>query len=423
MKNHSLIHTLLTLTGNPRGCVYTEPLWGIPFNLYIPYASVYMVALGLSDKEIGLIASVSLGFQVVFALLSGVVTDKLGRRLTTLIFDIISWSVPALISAIAQNFWYFLIAAVINSVWRVTHNSWNCLLVEDADPAQLVDIYSWIYIANLVVGLVAPLAGLLISTFTLAPTMRGLYLFAAVMFTIKAIVTYRMTQETAQGVVRMHETSQQNVFHILSEYGDVLRKILHSPQTLYTAGIMLIMGISATVNGNFWAILLTEKLLVPDWVLSIFPFVKSAIMITFFFLIMPRISTMHFKVPMLLGFLGYILSLILLITAPEQGYFILLASVFLEAFSFATVSPLLDRMTVLTVDAKERARILSILYVGIILLTSPFGWIAGELSSLDKNLPFIMNIGLFAIGAILAIRAGWVSQKALADQADAAAAA
>ena len=50
------------------------------------------------------------------ALLSGVITDKLGRRLTTLIFDILSWSVPALISAIAQNFWYFLIAGVINSV-------------------------------------------------------------------------------------------------------------------------------------------------------------------------------------------------------------------------------------------------------------------------------------------------------------------
>ena len=53
MKNHVLITTLKNLTGNPRGCVYTEPLWGIPFNLYAPYASVYMVALGLSDAQIG----------------------------------------------------------------------------------------------------------------------------------------------------------------------------------------------------------------------------------------------------------------------------------------------------------------------------------------------------------------------------------
>jgi len=204
--NHSLITTLKSLRGNPRGCVYTEPLWGIPFNLYSPYVSIYMLALGLSDKEIGSIISISWAFQILLALLSGVVTDKLGRRRTTLIFDIIAWTVPSIISAIAQNYWYFLIAGIINSVWRITHNSWSCLLVEDADPDQLVDIYSWIYIANIMVGFVAPLAGLLIGAYSLIPTVRGLYFFAAIMFTIKAVVTYQMTQETQQGLIRMQET-------------------------------------------------------------------------------------------------------------------------------------------------------------------------------------------------------------------------
>src|SRR5690349_8267687 len=162
-----------------------------------------MVALGLSDKQIGLIVSVSWGFQVVLALLSGVITDKFGRRRTTLIFDILSWTVPSLISAVAQNYWYFLAAAVINSVWRITHTSWTCLLVEDAQEDQLVDIFTWVYIANLIVGFVAPLAGVLIGVFSLIPTVRGLYIFAAIMFTVKAVLTYQMTDETAQGKVRM----------------------------------------------------------------------------------------------------------------------------------------------------------------------------------------------------------------------------
>src|SRR5690606_15866537 len=86
--SHSLITSLRTLKGNPRGCVYTEPLWGIPFNLISPYASVYMLALGLTDRNIGLVLSVSWGFQVFWALMSGAITDKLGRRRTTLLFDI-----------------------------------------------------------------------------------------------------------------------------------------------------------------------------------------------------------------------------------------------------------------------------------------------------------------------------------------------
>ncbi|MBK8617931.1 MAG: MFS transporter [Anaerolineales bacterium] len=411
MKNHSLITTLKNLTGNPRGCVYPEPLWGIPFNLYAPYASIYMVAIGLTDKQIGLIVSVSWGFQVLLALLSGVVTDKLGRRLTTLIFDILSWTIPSLISAVAQNFWYFLAAGIINSVWRITHNSWSCLLVEDAEEDQLVDIYTWIYIANQIVGFVAPLAGILIGIFSLVPTVRGLYFFAAFMFTLKAVVTYQMTQETKQGIIRLHETRHQSVFSVLGEYKGVFQNLLKSPATLYTAGIMLVISISAMISGSFWGIIVTEKLNIPAQNLALFPFVKTAIMLVFFFLINPVLNRLHFKLPMTIGFLGFIISQILLITAPEKGYFILLISVFLEACSFAAVSPLVDRLIALTIDPKERARIQSILYVGVILLTSPFGWIAGTLSTLNKDLPFVINIILFTAGAGLAYLGGKASQE------------
>jgi DHA1 family tetracycline resistance protein-like MFS transporter len=412
MKNHSLIVSLKSLRGNQRACVYTEPLWGIPYNLYLPYVSIYMVALGLADRQIGLILSISWGFQLVLALLSGAVTDKLGRRRTTLLFDILGWAIPALISAVAQNFWYFLAAGIINSVWRVPQNSWTCLLVEDAEPRQLVDIYTWIYIANLLVGLVAPLAGVLISTFSLVPTMRGLYAFAAVMFAIKAAVTYWATQETAQGKVRLHETRDQSVFHVLGGYKGVLYELLHTPQTLVTAGIMLVISVSNLISTNFWAIIVTQKLHIPAENIAVFPVIKSAVTLAFFFVVMPRLNKTHFKVPMVVGFLSFIVSQVVLIITPELGYPSLILNVFLEACGFAAVGPLVDQMTALTVSASERARIQSLLHVGIILLTSPFGWIAGTLSEINKDLPFVLNIVLFTIGAALAYVAG--SQKSLA---------
>ena len=96
MTNHPLIRTLKNLRGNVRGCVYTEPLWGIPFNLYAPYVSIYMLAFGLTDSQIGLITTIGLSFEIVWTLLSGAITDKLGRKRTTLLFDIISWSVPSI---------------------------------------------------------------------------------------------------------------------------------------------------------------------------------------------------------------------------------------------------------------------------------------------------------------------------------------
>jgi MFS family permease len=236
-----------------------------------------------------------------------------------------------------------------------------------------------------------------------------LYLFAAFMFTLKAIVTYLVTDETAQGKVRLHETHGQSMLHVLREYKGVLHDLLRTPQTLYTAGIMLVISIASLIGGSFWAILVTEKLHIPAEHIAAFPFIKSAITLAFFFAVTPRLNRMHFKAPMVVGFLGFIASQVVLITAPELGYPSLILSAFLDACSFAAVGPLVDRMTVMTISARERARIQSILSVGIILLTSPFGWIAGTLSEIDKDLPFILNMILFAAGAALAYVAG--SQK------------
>ncbi len=417
MKRHSLITALVDLRGNPRGCVYTEPLWGVPFNLYAPYVSIYMLALGISDQQIGLILSLSWLFQIVFALFSGVITDKIGRRLTTLVFDIFAWTVPSLLSAVANSFWIFLAAGLINSMWRITLNSWSCLLVEDAEPEQLVDMYTWIYISNQIVGFVAPLAGLMIGLFSLVPTMRALYIFAAIMFTLKAVLTYIYTDETRQGKVRLEETRGQSALKLLGEYRGVLRSILRAPQTLYTAGIMLVISIANLISGGFWSILLTQKLHIADRYLALFPLVKSAIILSFFFFVMPRLNKLDPKLPMVFGFLGFLASQIVLVSAPEQGYAMLLLSVFLESCSFAAVSPLIDQMIVLTVDAQERARVQSLMYVGVILLTSPFGWIAGQLSAIDKVLPFLLTIVLYSVGALLAYLAGQAAQKRLATAA------
>ncbi|MBN1220442.1 MAG: MFS transporter [Anaerolineae bacterium] len=422
MINHSLIVTLKKLHGNVRGCVYTEPLWGIPYNLYAPYVSVYMLAIGLTDSQIGLITSVGLFFQIFWAMSGGAITDKFGRKRTTLIFDIISWSVPCLIWAVAQNFNYFLIAAIINSVWRVTMNSWQCLMVEDTDPRLLVEVYSWVYIAGLLSAFVSPITGLLIEQFTLVPTIRGLYLLAFLMMTAKFFIMNALVTETQQGLIRMNATKNQHLFGILREYPHVLKQVLHTPTTLFTLGLMIILSICLMIHGTFWSILVTEKLQVPAQYLALYPFARSITMLFFFFLVMPRVREIEVHKPMIFGFLGLIVSLVLLINIPPQNYLLLLVTTILDGCSIPLASTLLDKLVIVTVDPQERSRIMAILYVMVIMFTSPFGWIAGQLSEINRNLPFALNIMLFSIGILLTYLASrltkvGVDRQQLADEA------
>ncbi len=74
MATHGLVRTLKKLDGNVNGVVLTEPLWGVPFNLYAPYVSVYMLALGAGDVQIGTIVTMSTVAQVFWTLMAGAIT-------------------------------------------------------------------------------------------------------------------------------------------------------------------------------------------------------------------------------------------------------------------------------------------------------------------------------------------------------------
>lgn len=410
-RQHPLITTLINLKGNPRACVYTEPLWGIPFYLFTPFVSIYMYSMGIKDSQIGLIASIGMAFQIIFALLGGIITDKMGRKRATFVFDFLCWSIPCLIWAVSSNFTLFVIAAIINSLKPVTMISWGCLLVEDSDREQIVHIYAWVYIAGLLAAFFSPISGIFIGKFQLVPTVRVLYLISFVMMTVKFIILNKYSTETAQGKIRMAETKYLSVMKQLSGYAVVIKDILKAPETMLTLGIMLIMSICNLVNSTFWSIAVTEKLNIPAEAIGVFPFIRSAVMLIFFFTIVPRIKIFKFKRPLISGFIILIISQSILIFTPEKGYAFLVISIILEACSLSLINPLLDSMQVIMVDPQERARIIAVLYVIVLAFTSPFGYIAGNLSAIDRRLPFVMNIGLLGLGVILTYFASTVSSK------------
>lgn len=400
--DHSLFVTLRNLRGNVRGAVFTEPLWAIPYNLYAPFVSVYMLALGLTDSQIGLIASIGLGCQIFWTLLSGAITDKFGRKRTTFWIDLVAWSIPCLIWAVAQDFNAFLIAAVVNSTWRVTQNSWQCLLVEGTEPHLLVDVYSLIYISGLVAGFVAPVTSLLIAQFSLVPTMRGLFLLSFVMMTAKFVSMNMMVEETEYGRDRMAATQGRSVFAVVGESTGVLRQILQAPETLVTAGLMILVAIATTINNTFWGVLVTERLLIPAGFIGIYAMARSMVMLLFYFIAMPRLRDVDPRIPMIFGFGGLILSAVILVTIQPQSYWLLLVAVILEGSSVPAVSTLLDKLIATSVDPKERARIMAILYVVVLACTTPFGWIAGEASQINRNLPYVIIIVVLTLAALLA---------------------
>lgn len=402
LQTHPLFQTLRDLRGNPRVTVLTEIMFGIPYNLFAPFASVYMLALGVSDQQIGSIASLGLILQIFSALLSGVIVDKFGRRLTLLIFDLLCWSVPCLIWAAAQDMRYFVAAAAMNSLWRISHTAWTCLMVEDAEERHLVHIWTWIMIFAVCSAFFAPLGGWFVERYGLIPAVRGLYVFGFVVLTAKFVILYVYSHETVRGMQRMTETRHRSLLSLLSEYRSVFRQLLRSRSLPAALSLMVITNIYITISNNFWGVLFTGKLGFSSSEISTYVAVRSIVMTVCFFLIGPRLTNLRrFRLPLWTGFAAFLVSQLLLVVMPAQAVLLLVVSVVLEAIASALVSPMTESLLALSMESDERARVSAMVYVALILLISPFGWIAGQLSALDRSLPFALNTALFAVGMVL----------------------
>lgn len=370
-------------------------------NLCLPYASVYMMAIGLRDAEIGFIATVYMLSQVVFAFLSGPITDKLGRRITTAVFDFFAWSVPCLIWLKAENFWFFLIAALFNGAMKVPTNSWDCLMVEDAERSQITKIYSLVIVSGQLSALFAPIASILVSRLTLVPAVKILYLNAFIVMSLKIGLLYFFSRETRTGLIRRRETRGISVFALARGYGAVLKIILSSRGSVFSLVITALVGAVGMVNITFWQIIVNKKLLVPDAYLPLFPMLRSILAIVFLFFVVPRLTKKSLKTPLLLGFASYILGQAVLILAPagtSLTYAALCLSLVFDGFGSGALAMLAESLVALHVNAAERARVMAIQHMVIMFATSPFGWISGILSGVSRNLPFVLNAVLLSVG-------------------------
>ncbi|GLB32828.1 hypothetical protein LAD12857_47510 [Lacrimispora amygdalina] len=398
---HPLIELLKNNKGNPRTLIFMEPLWGIPYNLIAPFATLYMYTQGITDVQIGLILSVSMVVQVLFSFFGGIITDKLGRKFTTMMGDFFGWSVACLIWAVSDNFWFFLTAVLFNSFEQINQTAWYCLLIEDADSKDLIGIYTWVNIGGLIAIFFAPISGLLINSFTVVPVVRVLYFVFALNMLIKVIVTFRYCEETRQGKIRMAETKDNSVLKMLFEYKDLIPKVLMNKDIMKVLTVSVILHIANLVSTSFFSLYVTQRLGIENRYLAFFPILNAAVMLIFMIGIQHRLESVKFRIPMWIGLVLYAACSILLILTPTRSIGFIIIYVFVGAVASALVMPRKDALLQLNINPGERARINALIMSFTIAFASPFGYLAGWLSSIDRRLPFVFTFSIYIIAIII----------------------
>ena len=401
---HPLIQVLADNGGNPRTLVLIEPLWGIPYNLIAPFATLYMYTQGVTDVQIGLILSVAMVVQVFFSFFGGILTDKVGRKFTTMMGDFFGWALACLVWAVSNNFWLFLIAAILNCFEQINQTAWYCLLIEDAHPKDLVGIYTWVSIGGLVAVFFAPLSGLFVNAYSVVPVVRVLYFLFSLTMVIKMLITLKFCRETKQGQIRRAETKGVSVFQMLGEYRQLVPRLLKDRGVLKAVAVSVILYITNMVNTNFFSLYVTQRLGLSENFLAVFPILNAAVMLVFMVGIQHRMSATKFRAPLWTGLILFCVAAVVLILSPAGGLGFVLVYVFLTAVGSALVNPRKDALLQLNIDTQERARLNALIMASTIALSSPFGYLAGWLSSVDRRLPIAFVVVLLLLAMLVISR-------------------
>ena len=397
LKEHPLVQVLANNGGNPRTLVLIEPLWGIPYNLITPFATLYMYTQGVTDVQIGLILSVTMVVQVFFSFFGGILADKLGRKFTTMMGDFFGWAMACLVWSVSHNFWLFLAAAVLNCFEQINQTAWYCLLIEDARPKDLVGLYTWVNIGWLVAIFFAPLSGLFVNSYSVVPVVRVLYFVFALTMVAKTIITFKFCHETKQGKIRMAETRNVSVFQMLGEYRHLIPGLLRNRGVLKAVAVSVILYIVNIVNTNFFSLYVTQRLGLSENLLAVFPILNAAVMLIFMVGIQHRISVAKFRVPLWIGLALYGVAALLLIFTPANNVGFVFLYVFVSAVAAALVNPRKDALLQLNINPQERARLNALIMASTIALSSPFGYLA-------RRLPFAFTLVLFVIAMLVICR-------------------
>ncbi len=394
------IQSFKKLHGNTRVSVVFEPLWGIPYSLYTFYFSLYMKDRGISDPQIGFLIAIGFTACIAFSAIAGLITDALGRRRTTLIFDMIAWPVALTLYLVSHNFWMFALAQVVNSMSKITAVSWNLMLIEDAAPEQQIAAYNLINTINISVGIFTPLAGLIVKEMGILSGERILLVFAVISMTMMVLGRNYYYRETAVGQQILRQRNQESSQQTNRLNLAFFKRLFHQPLVLTVLCCSVLFNAYipiGTYSSLYYAPFLTEVLRLDKSAIALLGGVNAAVMFVIFVLVIPRAANLNRYLLMAGGVLLQIASLVLFITLPAGSFKIVSLGVVVFAIGYGLSKPFMDAVLAETTSGTERAAVFALHNTAVAFCSAVFGFLSGFLYSLNPVLLYMLSMGILVV--------------------------
>lgn len=397
-----------SVEGNARVLVITEGVSAVMFQWYSTYFALYMLALGVTEVQVGALASVTIATQFIGLLLGGYAADRFGRKRMLVIGDILCWGIPMILYAVARNPWYFLVGRFINGFVYIVLPGMDCLFVEDVPLERRPAVFALLRFFLAGASLLAPIAGFLVARWGIVPAGRAIMASVAIAAVATAIYRQFTLHETKIGQDRATAVRDTAGRTVIREYGRTAAGILHNRQVATFLGVRVLVAAATVMWSTYAVIYLTDThgIGLPKAAVSLLPFVAAVVTMAMILAAAERIRAGSLHANLVAGELVWLASAACLILSPAGTIAFALLSTGLAAVSTALFQPANQSYWAGIVDEHTRAQVFAVGSAATALCSLPAGPLAGLLYTVNPRAPFLLAGALqaVALGLIWTLR-------------------
>lgn len=227
--------------------------------MVLSYASLFVLAVGGSSSQIGIINSLRPLAGLLMFPIAGYLTDRRSRVKIIVVADILS-AITMLFFVLAPSWEWIAVGALLQGFMVFSFPPTSAILADSLDPRHRgLGIATMGTIANAVSMFSPYIAATVLLMYGNNIGMRILYGLLGLQFIFAAILGYTKLEET--NVVDSSE-SMPNVLVILKEtYSGIPELLRNTPKSVVALGVVVLMGfISNGISSPFWVIYAIEKI-------------------------------------------------------------------------------------------------------------------------------------------------------------------
>ena len=393
---------------NARVCTSLFPFWAIPFTFYMFYLSLYLKEAGVSDIQIGNIMVASNIAALVSSFVASPLVDRLGRKSATLLFDLLSSVLPALLFLFWPVYGMALIAMALTGMNRIMSVGYYLLMIEDTSERSCVISMSLFNVILVASGLLTPFAGMLVLHWGVVRAEEFFLLFAGISMTSQAVLRHFLVKETPTGVVVGQRMKAEGHFWTLSRFFGVYRTVFEDikgdPAVLramvMNALIYVYFSLGTTASLLFAPFFIDFVQISPSEV-SLVGGVYSLCTLLAMLFISPRLKKANYYTFAIYSVLASLVGFALLFFGPKGGLALPLLAVSCIALAYGVLKTLADVVLAVETHGEHRSAIFASSY----LISSFLGivFIKGTSLLYAKNPGWLLFVCALLLGSVLVL--------------------